>query len=153
MTFCLDILSLRDYESQDGAPLQALMARSNLANWLEGRIEKKLPYVVRVAEHGTQVLGCFLAQVVLHEAELLALVVDESFRRQGVGGRLLRDGLEVLTHAGVEEVHLEVRGENRPAMALYQANGFESVGLRKGYYSDPTDDALLMRWVRRSTDL
>ena len=45
---------------------------------------------------------------------------------------------------GLETTFLEVRSKNAPALALYRAYGFEEVGVRKGYYKNPDDDAIIM---------
>ena len=56
--------------------------------------------------------------------------------------------VSLLTEAanrGAEQIFLEVRQSNTPARALYEKNGFTAIGLRKKYYKDPVEDAVLMQ--------
>jgi [ribosomal protein S18]-alanine N-acetyltransferase len=79
------------------------------------------------------------------EWELENIVVAESARRQGVATRMLG---EFVAHARAEQgiaVFLEVRESNQGARALYHKAGFTETGLRKSYYSDPPEDAILCR--------
>ncbi|WP_434310855.1 ribosomal protein S18-alanine N-acetyltransferase [Hominifimenecus sp. rT4P-3] len=94
-------------------------------------------------ERDGDILGYCSAQTVMDEGELLRIVVDETVRGCGVGSRLL----EAL-FAGLPQVrswYLEVRESNRAAIALYKKYGFQPIGLRKNYYRNPQEHALLMR--------
>ncbi len=91
-----------------------------------------------------QVIGGFiLARVVHDEWEIENVAVAEEWRRKGVGQLLV---VCLTTRARREDaraVRLEVRASNAPAIALYSKCGFQQDGIRKGYYSNPTEDALL----------
>ena len=76
------------------------------------------------------------------EAELVRLAVAPSARRQGLGRALLRASEAGLCAAGIDTLHLEVRVSNLAARALYEAEGWREVGLRRGYYRDSEDAAL-----------
>jgi [ribosomal protein S18]-alanine N-acetyltransferase len=104
---------------------------------------------------GTQPEGVFharsglLAFLIAHridaEWELENIVVAETTRRQGVATRLLG---EFVAHARAEHgsaVFLEVRESNLGARALYRKAGFTEMGLRKSYYSNPPEDAIVCR--------
>lgn len=78
------------------------------------------------------------------EAELLRIGVDPAHRGQGLGRRLLRQGMEAVCAAGCEELRLEVRVSNAPARALYESEGWTLEGHRKGYYRDGEDAALYL---------
>jgi len=75
------------------------------------------------------------------ESEILNLAVDPSCRRRGIGGALLRRALEV----SASQWFLEVRESNSGAIAFYRSLGFEAVGRRENYYSDPPESAIVMR--------
>lgn len=79
--------------------------------------------------------------------ELESVAVKEDSRRMGVGRALCRKVLEWCRERGAGAVELEVRSRNKSARALYAALGFREEGLRKGYYRDPSDDAVLMRLI------
>ncbi|WP_343600174.1 ribosomal protein S18-alanine N-acetyltransferase [Mycobacterium sp.] len=76
------------------------------------------------------------------EYEVHTLGVDPAYRGRGIGRRLL-DGL--LDFAAGGTVHLEVRTDNAPALALYRSAGFTRVGLRRRYYRVSGADAYTMR--------
>jgi len=78
------------------------------------------------------------------EAEILTIGVDERWRRRGLARRLLGELLALAVARGAEAVFLEVRAADRGAQALYEQQGFRTVGRRRHYYHD--DDALIMRW-------
>lgn len=78
-------------------------------------------------------------------AEVLTVGTVPAARRRGVGRRLLADLLAEATRRGAGEVFLEVRHDNEAAIALYEADGFVRVGVRRGYYENGRVDALTMR--------
>lgn len=77
--------------------------------------------------------------------EILNLAVAPEVRRQGLAKRLLHRGLAQFAHRRSEEVFLEVRESNLAARELYGAAGFRPVGMRSGYYRNPSEDALVLR--------
>ncbi len=83
--------------------------------------------------------------LVLDEANLDALSVGEPFRRQGAARALLEQAFESLRGQGARTVFLEVRAANTPALSLYRALNFIQIGIRKGFYTEPSDDAVLMK--------
>jgi [ribosomal protein S18]-alanine N-acetyltransferase len=101
-------------------------------------------YVAEVQDLG-RVVGWCAARVIAPEAELLKIAVHREQRRQGIGGLLLVALIEHLQGNGVRELFLEVRAKNLPAVFMYRRYGFSTVGKRPGYYTEPKDDALLLR--------
>ena len=79
------------------------------------------------------------------EWELENVVVESTLRRKGVGTRLLNELLTRARATNSESVFLEVRESNQAARALYTKWGFEQVARRKGYYTNPPEDAILYR--------
>jgi ribosomal-protein-alanine N-acetyltransferase len=101
----------------------------------------------RVATRDGALVGYAIASRIGDEAELANLAVDPTVRRAGVGALLLDDLLRSTAEEPAATVYLEVRASNEPAQALYRGRGFEAVGRRKGYYSRPDEDAVVMRHV------
>ena len=95
-----------------------------------------------LAERDQMPAGYCAAQLVLDEGELLRIGVAEAYRRQGIGRLLLKNLLERFPQ--ITAWYLEVREGNQPAVALYRQMGFLPSGVRKRYYRDPVEDALLM---------
>jgi ribosomal-protein-alanine acetyltransferase len=97
-----------------------------------------------VALKGTNVLGFLVTrQTAQDEHEILNLAVDPSARRQGVARALLSNFLERAKGAAF----LEVRASNSAALALYRAAGFTMAGERKGYYHNPQENGIVMKFV------
>ena len=80
---------------------------------------------------------------VAKEAEIHRIAVNPVCRKKGYGKALISECIENLKSINVEKIHLEVRKSNVAAISLYKKFGFELIGVRKGYYSDNNDDAML----------
>jgi ribosomal-protein-alanine N-acetyltransferase len=78
------------------------------------------------------------------EGELLRIAVGKASRRCGIADSLMDAALGYAKQSALKSVFLEVRKSNEVAIALYKKHGFKSISSRKDYYSDPTEDALVM---------
>ena len=99
-----------------------------------------------VVEHGAlnSVIGYIVFWVIGEEAQINNIAVHPDFRRLGVGERVLRQVIAQLRSSGVSMVTLEVRPSNTGAQTLYRKLGFRMIGLRKGYYTNPPEDAFVL---------
>jgi ribosomal-protein-alanine N-acetyltransferase len=79
------------------------------------------------------------------EAEILNIAVGRVFQKRGIGAFLLSEITGFLKSVGIESVWLEVRKSNFTARDFYCRNGFEPSGERKNFYTNPAEDALLMK--------
>ena len=91
-----------------------------------------------------QVIGYIIGRKIPPEGEIYRIAVREDKRQRGVGYRLLSYALKTELGHGVETVFLEVREKNTPARALYKAYGFKEISIRKNYYQNPPDNAVIM---------
>jgi len=80
------------------------------------------------------------------EAEIENLAVAAGARRRGLGAALCGAAVDGLSEAGARVVELEVRAGNGAAIGLYTGLGFEQTGVRVGYYANPKEDAVLLRF-------
>ena len=97
--------------------------------------------------YGTQmkrILGFVGLWIMLNEAHIIAIAVESSYRRLGIGEDLLIAIIELAAQLNADFITLEVRASNAMAQALYEKYGFHVVGRRSGYYSDNGEDAVLM---------
>ena len=97
--------------------------------------------VCLVAEMDGTVCGYVGMNLILGEGEITNLAVSGAFRRQGIGERLID---ELCRTDGLERILLDVRVSNTAARRLYEKCGFTEDGIRRGFYSKPREDAVLM---------
>ena len=98
-----------------------------------------------VAETDGIVVGYVGSQTVMDETDMMNIAVHPDCRRQGVAAALVNALIASLKDAGSHSLTLEVRASNAPARALYDMLGFQQVGLRRNYYHNPKEDALILR--------
>jgi ribosomal-protein-alanine N-acetyltransferase len=97
-----------------------------------------------VALFEENVIGYICVNYLLHESHILNLAVHELFRRRGVATILMNDTLKELQRKGCVFMYLEVRASNAGAKKFYELFGFKVESIRKKYYANPDEDALLM---------
>ena len=78
------------------------------------------------------------------ESDITNVATHPDFRRMGLGEAVLKALMTEAGKRGIEKIFLEVRRSNEPAISLYKKLGFEVIGERKGYYTNPKEDAILM---------
>ncbi len=109
----------------------------------ELKVRQRLCFVARATDQG--IVGWCACRLMSPEAELLKIAVAERERKKGIGGALLQHLTGDLQRQSVTAIFLEVRAHNKLAMRFYNSHGFYKVGMRRAYYSDPQDDALILR--------
>jgi ribosomal-protein-alanine N-acetyltransferase len=98
-----------------------------------------------------EVLGYAVCWTIAGESHLLNIAVHPARRGEGIGRALLTECIRRAARAGASLIYLEVRAGNDVAQRLYRSMGFEFRGIRKGYYTDTAEDAVIFdREVRKS---
>ncbi|MBR3439258.1 MAG: ribosomal protein S18-alanine N-acetyltransferase [Clostridia bacterium] len=97
-----------------------------------------------VAASGDEVCGYIGVYELFESCEVANLAVKKEFRRKGIAKALLNEAIEGAKSRKREFITLEVRPSNTAALGLYESLGFEKAGLRKGFYSSPVEDALIL---------
>jgi len=100
-----------------------------------------------VATIGPLVVGYSGLMLVAEDGHITNLTVDTAWHRRGIGTVLLLDQARAAPALGVRHLTLEVRASNEPAQALYRLFGFAPVGVRRNYYPETGEDAIVM-WSR-----
>ena len=98
-----------------------------------------------VAVEDGRVAGYIGSQTVMGESDMMNVAVHPDYRRRGIAERLVNDLVEALKAFESHCLTLEVRESNDSARALYAKLGFFQAGLRKNYYRNPKEDALILR--------
>jgi len=101
------------------------------------------PFVV-IHKSLERVIGYIVYWKVRDEVQINNIAVHPDFKRMGIGEAILRDVIEAGVEEGVHYVSLEVRPSNLAARKLYAKLGFEFIGLRRHYYSNPDEDAIVL---------
>jgi len=112
----------------------------------KGEIENRPisnPYVI-IYRPLEKVIGYIIYWHLRDEVQISNIAISPDYRQLGVGERVLRKVLLELRHKNVEFVFLEVRPSNLAARCLYEKLGLTILGLRKGYYRSPPEDAIVM---------
>lgn len=105
-----------------------------------------------VAEIDGQIAGYAGIWLIFDEGHITNIAVHPDFQRHGVASALLQRVLSNAKACGIESCTLEVRRSNLPAQKLYEKYGFLPEGVRKGYYTDTKEDALLY-WKRSMSEI
>lgn len=116
--------------------------------WSEMSIESELKSIWSywvVAVENEQVVGYVGSQSSIDETDIMNIAVHPDWRRHGIAESLIDYLIKDLKNRGSHALMLEVRVSNDPAIALYEKLGFRQVGLRKNYYRNPKEDALILR--------
>ena len=113
-------------------------------NSIASELTSRLSYWLVAVEDG-QVLGYIGSQSVLGESDMMNVAVHPDHRRRGIAEMLVTALSHDLKERDNVCLTLEVRASNAPAIALYEKLGFVQVGLRKNYYRNPREDALILR--------
>ncbi len=109
-------------------------------------LENQLAYYL-LAIFDDRVVGYVGMWLILDEAHITNVAVLPSYRKLGIGKCMMRKALDIAKAKGALSMTLEVRPSNAVALVLYKNIGFENAGLRKKYYEDTQEDAIIM-WLR-----
>ena len=105
-----------------------------------------------VAEVDGRVVGMLVGWLLVDELHVATIATHPDFRRQGIARKLLSFALSRAMDEGASSSFLEVRESNLGAQELYRQFGYEPTGLRKRYYRDNDEDAILMTLESLSRD-
>ena len=117
------------------------MPWSRQSFWEEAANDKTC-YLLTLDEE--RIIGYMGAWLLLEEAHITNVAVLPEYRGKGIGSKMLAEYIRVVREKGITAMTLEVRPSNQSAIALYEKFGFHSVGLRKGYYQDNGEAAMIM---------
>lgn len=115
------------------------------APWSENALAEELcnPDSHFLVAECCEIAGYIGVQEICGEAYITNVAVFENFRKKGIGRMLLRAAAEGASSRNCEFITLEVRVSNAAAIALYESEGFEKVGIRKNFYASPVEDGAI----------
>lgn len=152
-----DDISIARMTEHDLLEVVEIEENSGLSRWgwaayyseLQGR-HSNLMFVARLANPDRRrgasgLAGYIVARMGADELHINNFAVRDGYRRRGIGQKLLNKILEQGRSLAVPSAFLELRAGNQAALALYQKCGFRVTACRKKYYSEPAEDALVMK--------
>ena len=145
------ILPLADEHIDEILEIEGL---SNGSPWSRKSFEQEIhhgPSEFIVAKVGGNVVGYAGAWIVADECHVTTIAVAPELRKQGLGRKLMVELLTRSREKGATCSTLEVRASNTPAIKMYEGLGFVSAGVRKAYYPNNREDAVIM-WLNDLVD-
>ena len=142
----MDIVKMTDSHVSQVAALEAICFHDP---WSEKSVASELTNTLScwlVAMDGERVAGYIGSQTVMGESDMMNVAVHPDYRRRGIAEALILALVDALkTQMDSHSLTLEVRASNAPAITLYRKLDFEQIGLRRNYYRNPKEDALILR--------
>ncbi len=147
-------LVIRQAEEKDIAAIAELEKQCFSIPWSynalrQDILENDLSFYI-VAEADSLVCGYMGVWKIFDEGHITNIAVAPDYRRKHIGRAMLTVLMDITGRDGIERFTLEVRPSNEGAIRLYEGQGFRSAGLRKGYYEDNGEDAIIM-WKERES--
>ncbi|ADI01344.1 ribosomal protein S18-alanine N-acetyltransferase [Syntrophothermus lipocalidus] len=140
-------MEIRKMEPEDLDQVMSIEEVSFPTPWsresYEGEMQNRLAHYI-VGDHEGQVVGYAGIWLIIDEGHITNVAVHPDWRGQGVGEILLNALIALAMIRGVQRMTLEVRPSNLPALRLYRKLNFLPIGLRRQYYSDTGEDAIVM---------
>lgn len=146
-------MAIREMVVEDIPAILEIDASSFLTPWTEEVYKNELTnneyaqyFVVETEE---EIVGYIGLWIVLDDAQVTNIAIRPAYRGYKIGEKLFGFAVSYLMEQGIERLSLEVRESNTVAQNMYRKFGLVSGGVRKNYYKDNGEDALLM-WVNLS---
>lgn len=148
-----DMITIRRAIARDASRLREIAVEAGIDAWTVGDYEAEMgrqDSIVLAARQSERTVGFLLARIVpgsveSSDADLYNIALESRSRRRGVGRQLLSELICRLEEKDVKNVWLEVRESNLTAIRFYESQGFTSEITRPKFYSNPTENAVIMR--------
>ena len=150
MSQAMSNLEIREFNINDIEELYEVELTSFTDPWSKESFKDELNNEIAhylVGSINNKVVAYIGAWFILDEAHITNVAVKSDFRRQKIAKKLITAFIVLSKKHQITSITLEVRASNIPAQSLYQQFGFEKQGLRKRYYADNNEDAIIM-WLR-----
>ena len=142
-------MEIRRASAKDAAKISELEAEIFSDPWSERSVADTIAHegaMCYVAEKDGDTAAYILGRIIPPEGEIYRIATAPEHRKRGIAYRLLDYAVKCERGHGLEVLFLEVRSRNIPAISLYRAYGFRDMGMRRGYYKNPDDDAIVMAY-------
>ncbi len=139
---------MRRMRLEDLEPVYQIEVDSFTMPWSRDALTEEIALIpgarMYVATIEGKVVGYGGFRQVADEAQVTNIAVAHDWRGRGVGHALMNQMLEDCPKMGITSISLEVRISNKGAIHLYEKKGFKAAGIRRGFYEQPREDAIVM---------
>ncbi len=154
--FAEEDLKLKKIRIEDVKEVNKLEQKIFTSPWSQKEMlkiltENNLSFSI-VAEINDEIVGYAFSLVIADEVHIANIAVKEGYRRMKIGTRLLNNIIDETSNTGGIYFYLEVRKSNKAAIRLYEKFGFVPQFIKKKYYSDNKEDAIVMVKKGRRTN-
>ena len=133
-------------KTDDAQEIEQIEKQSFSDAWSINSIQREINQKrIIIIKDNDDILGYCIFMIAADEGEILRIAVKENMRKRGIGKSLILSAVTQMKSEGCKYVFLEVRASNIAALQLYKSTGFEETGIRKGYYADNNEDAVLFK--------
>ena len=142
------IITIRRMTAEDLSQIEPIENEAFSTPWKMSTYEtilKDNDYDCIVAECEGCVAGYMTSLTTMDSSDVTNIAVKPEFRRLGIADQLMNCMYDILIRRNSTELFLEVRESNTPARTLYTKHNFEEIGIRRAYYRNPTEDAVIMK--------
>lgn len=145
-------LNFRKIKATDIDEAYELEVNSFSAPWPKSAFEEIVDkkdadyFLAEDIDNNKLIAGCVLFYIV-DEGDIFNVAVNKDYQGNGIATKLIEFAISQGVEAGLKDFTLEVRKSNIAAIRVYEKCGFESEGIRPGFYSNPKEDAVIM-WRR-----
>ena len=115
-------------------------------NGFKDSLNEASAHLLVLEDESFGIVGYACLYQIVDEGEIVNVAIHPSYRQKGYGAELVRALIQLGKELGAERFFLEVRKGNVSGRALYASLGFAECGIRKGFYENPREDAVLMMW-------
>lgn len=143
-------ISVRTMTPEDAAAAAEIEAQCFSDAWSETAVKSTLRHpqtICLAAEQDGHMLGYLFVYTAADEAEIARIGVNKNARRQGIGSLLMEELGKICGERRIKKLMLDVRTGNQAARAFYHKHGFSEDGIRREFYENPKEDAILMSQV------
>lgn len=140
-------IEIAKMELTDIPQIMALEKESGLECWAQQNYEESLKnpdYNIQVVKFEDKIIGFLSMYSASDEGYICNIAVDKAHRNYGIGTVLVEKIIEYSKQKCLKFLSLEVRESNTVAIKFYEKLGFAKLGIRKNFYSNPTEHALIM---------
>lgn len=140
-------MRVKDVAPEDLARIHELEAAAFPDPWSENSLRESLSQkniIFLTVQEEEKILGYLIVYYVLDECEIARIAVEEEYRRKGAAALLIKELERRCREKGIRRILLDVRESNKGAIAFYRGQGFAEDGLRKNFYTNPVEHAVLM---------